>query len=81
MYIADVQRRGLSLIDYKLSKSQGTEHRRIWDILGHLYSTDRIRVHRDVVRTTLCGRICKGNGVRKTLRERHCEKDVVRKTL
>ena len=78
---ADMQRRGFSLIDHKMLKLQGTEVRRIWVILGLLYSTARLRVCCDVVRTTLCGRICKGNGVKKTLWERRCEKGVVRKTL
>ena len=81
MYIADVQCRGFSLIDPKMFKSQGTELRQIWDILGHLYNTERLRIYCGVVRTTLCGRICKGNGVKKTLWERRCEKDVVKKPL
>ena len=60
-----MQRRGLSLIDPKMFKLQGTEHRRIGDILGHLYNTERLRIYCDVVRTTLCGRICNGNDVKK----------------
>ena len=71
-----MQRRGFSLIDYKMSKKHGTELRRIWDILGHLYNKERLRANCDVVRTTLCGRICKGNGVKNTLWERCCEKDI-----
>ena len=47
-----------------------------FEIAGHLYNTERLRVYCDVVRNTLCGRICKDNGVRETL-----WKDVVRKTL
>ena len=39
IYIADVQRRGFSLIDQKMSKLRGFELRRIWDILGYLYNT------------------------------------------
>ena len=81
IYMANVQRRGFSLIDQKMSKLQGTELRRIRYILEHLYSTERLRVYCDVVRTTLCGRICKDNSVRNMLRERRCEKDIVRKTL
>ena len=68
----------------------------IWDILRFLYITETLRVYCDVVRTTLCGRICKSNGVRKMLWEirkkayvhvyrnklgQLCEKEVVRKTL
>ena len=34
-----MQRRGFSLIDQKLSKLQGLELRRIWDILGYLHNT------------------------------------------
>ena len=34
-----MQRRGFSLIDQKLSKLRGFELRRIWDILGYLYTT------------------------------------------
>ena len=52
-----------------------------WDILGNLYSKERLRVYCDVMRTTLCGPICKGHGVKKTLWERRCEKEIVRKTL
>ena len=68
-------------------KKRGSEPRRILDILEYLYSTERLRVCCDVVMTTLCGRICKGNGmgktdvVRKTSWERRREKDVVKKTL
>ena len=64
-----------------MPKLHGTELRRIVRykcILGHLYSKERLRAYCDVVSTTLCGRICKGNGVKKTLWERCCEKDVVR---
>ena len=69
------------MIDPKMLKLQGTELRRIGNILGRLYNTERLRIYCDVVRTTLCGRICKGNDVKKTLWERRCEKDVVRKSL
>ena len=72
--------RGFSLIDQKLSKLRGSELRRLWDIWGYLYSTETLRVYYDVVRTTLCGRICKGNAVRKILWDLLCEKDIVRKT-
>ena len=66
-----------------MSKLQGTELRRIRDtcILEYLYRTARLRVYCDVLRTTLCRKICKSNGVRNTLWERRCGKDVVRKTL
>ena len=40
-----MQRRGLSLIDPKMFKLQGTELRQIWDILGHLYNTERLRIY------------------------------------
>ena len=76
-----MQRGNFSLIDHKMSKLQGTELRRIWDILERLYNTERLRIYCDVVRTTFCGRICKGNDVKKTLWERRFEKDVVRKML
>ena len=46
-----------------------------------LFTGDRLRVYCDVVRTTSCGQLCKGKGVRKALRERCCEKIIVRKTL
>ena len=39
IYIVDVQRRGFSLIDQKLSKLRGFELRRIWDILRYLFTT------------------------------------------
>ena len=61
------------MIDHKLSNKRGSELSRILDILGYLYRTERLRAYCDAVRTSLCGRICKNNGVRKT--------DVVRKTL
>ena len=39
MYIADVHRRSFSLTDHKMSKLQGSELRRIGDMLGYLDST------------------------------------------
>ena len=69
------------MIDHKILKLQGTELRRILDIFEHFYSTERLRAYCDVARTTLYGRICKGDGVTKTLWERRYERDVVRKTL
>ena len=81
IYIADVTHGRFSLIDNKMLRLQGIELRRIRDILGHLYSTERLRVYCDILRTTLCRQICKSYGVRKTSWERRCEKDVLRKTL
>ena len=79
IYFANVQRIGFSLFELKWSNLRELELRRIWDIVGYLYSTERLRVYCDILRTKLWGRLC--NGVRKTLWERRYENDAVRKTL
>ena len=74
-----------SLIDQKLLKLRGSELRRIWHLLGYLYSAEDYAYI-----VTLWGLCCAEDNVKATmwkdvvwmvLWKRHCEKDVVRKTL
>ena len=58
------------MIDHKMSKLQGTELTRICTA-----QKDYAYI------VTFCGRICKGNGVKKTWWKIRCEKDIVTKTL
>ena len=68
IYISNVQRRGFSLIDQKLSKLRGLNEFEVGLILDiSTAQNDNLMINCDVVRTSLFGRICKGNVVKKTL--------------